>query len=369
MKKNLDQKKGSEESKESESSSSSKKAKHEVYTKGIFADPTYDITFKMLFANDAHKNILISLLNSLLGFTGDQEIQDVTIQSPELQKENASGVKGAVDVLCETKNGKKIAVEMQRQYKEYFLPRLLEYMSKIVSGQVMVGQSKQYHKELLDTYILAIGKDNIFKGIYEIASDTLFEKTVKPIIIETGQVIPGNKMCWKFFELRRFAQQHKDGTINKESSLKFQWLNFLLHCSEKEEIPEDMDPIIQEGYNIMKVAKWDSATRVLYWKQKADERSELLEAKRLQEEQYKHGFDSGQLKGEIKGEISKVKFSIKYKVPLKEIASDLQFLTHNKVKDKLEQNINYIQDHINDTDSDICEELGLLGELPVEDFI
>ena len=201
------------------------------------------------------------------------------------------------------------------------------------------------------------------------------------MIAEIGQVIPGNKMYWKFFELPRFAQQHKDGTINKGSSLKFQWLNFLLHCSEKEEVPEDMDSIIQEGYDIMKVAKWDSDTRTLYWKQKADERSELLESKRLQEEQYKHGFDNGfevgkkqaseksKLKGEIKGEISKVKSLIKYKVPLKEIASNLQFLTHNKVKEKLEQNINYIQDHINDTDSDICEELGLLGELPVEDFI
>ena len=231
MKRKTRSMKRAEEGKESESSSSSKKAKHEVHIPETFADPTYDVTFKMLFANDAHKNILISLLNSLLGFKGDQEIQDVKIKSPELQKESASGVKGAVDVLCETKNGKKIAVEMQRQYKDYFLPRMQEYMSKIISGEVMVGQSEQYHEVLVDTYILAIGKDNIFKGVYAIASDTLFEKTVMPMIAEIGQVIPGNKMYWKFFELPRFAQQHKDGTINKESSLKFQWLNFLLHCN------------------------------------------------------------------------------------------------------------------------------------------
>lgn len=50
---------------------------------------------------------------------------------------------------------------MQRQYKDYFLPRMQEYMSKIISGEVMVGQSEQYHEVLVDTYILAIGKDNI----------------------------------------------------------------------------------------------------------------------------------------------------------------------------------------------------------------
>ena len=32
-----------------------------------FADPTFDLTFKMLFGNENHKDILISLLNSLLG--------------------------------------------------------------------------------------------------------------------------------------------------------------------------------------------------------------------------------------------------------------------------------------------------------------
>ena len=141
-----------------------------------------------------------------------------------------------------------------------------------------------------------------------------------------------------------------------------------------------MDSIIQEGYDIMKVAKWDSDTRSLYWKQKADERSELLEAKRLQEEQYKHGFDNGfeagkkqasekaKLKGEIKGEIKNVKNLLKFKIEQDKILETLNFLLGNNKKEAV-TNVKYIQDHINDTDSDICEELGLLGELPVEDFI
>ena len=44
-----------------------------INMKEKFADPTFDLTFKMLFGNENHKDILISLLNSLLGFKGDKE--------------------------------------------------------------------------------------------------------------------------------------------------------------------------------------------------------------------------------------------------------------------------------------------------------
>ena len=50
----------------------------------VFADPTYDFTFKMLFGNEANKDILISVLNGLLNFRGNEQIEDVSIISNEL---------------------------------------------------------------------------------------------------------------------------------------------------------------------------------------------------------------------------------------------------------------------------------------------
>ena len=98
-----------------------KKKEGEVQTPEIFADPTYDITFKMLFGSDKNKDVLISLLNSLLDFKGEKQIVDVTINSSDLSVEGISDIKGAVDVLCTTRSHQKIAVEMQRKYKDYFL--------------------------------------------------------------------------------------------------------------------------------------------------------------------------------------------------------------------------------------------------------
>ena len=84
----------------------------------IFADPTFDLTFKMLFGNEKHTDILISLLNSLLGLEGDKEITEVEINSNELpvsffsSDKGESGISSSVDIVCTNKGKQKIAVEM-----------------------------------------------------------------------------------------------------------------------------------------------------------------------------------------------------------------------------------------------------------------
>ena len=82
----------------------------------------------------------------------------------------------------------------------------------------------------------------------------------------------------------------------------------------------------------------------------------------------KEGLAKGEVKGKIKGEISKVKALIKHQIPQESFISDLKFLTHDKVKDSFEKNISYIREHMGDTDSEICDELGLIGDLIIDDF-
>ena len=141
----------------------------------IFADPTYDVSFKMLFGCDENKDILISLLNSLLDFEDEKQIVDVTINASDFIVAGITDIQGAVDILCTTKTKQKIAVEMQRKYKEYFLPRSQEYMSKIIAGQVKEGEGQCYDTALMETYILAIEKENIFRGKYMLKDKKIFE--------------------------------------------------------------------------------------------------------------------------------------------------------------------------------------------------
>ena len=52
-----------------------------------FADPTYDTPFKKLFSQETHKDVLVSLLNSLLGFTGNKTIIEASVKAKAIIKE------------------------------------------------------------------------------------------------------------------------------------------------------------------------------------------------------------------------------------------------------------------------------------------
>ncbi len=299
-----------------------------------------------------------------MGFKGNKEIIEVEINTNELpisvfsSEKGQSGITSSVDILCTNKGKQRIAIEMQGQRTKYFLAREQEYMAKLIAGQVKEGQGKQYDEKVLETYIIVIGKANIFLGATALKDQKLFELDVVPMVMQTNEIVPGNKMHWKFFELPKFQASENYKHMNKASPLKEQWLEFLIDCSKQTEEP-DRNEIIKQGYEIMKVAKWDHDTQILYWKQKTN-MQDLIETQELLKQEE---FQKGKLKGEIKGEISKVKSLIKFKIAEEEIIKDLKFLTHQKVLDKLESNLRYIGEHVGDTDSQICEELGLLGDL------
>ena len=112
-------------------------------------------------------------------------IIDVKISSGELVVSNISnkkeemGITSAVDLLCINEGKQLIAIEIQGQKKNYFLTREQEYMAKLISGQVKEGEGKLYHDKVLETYIIVIGKANIFLGNTALRDQKLFEIDVK----------------------------------------------------------------------------------------------------------------------------------------------------------------------------------------------
>ena len=201
--------------------SNKKEMMQEIVEKEVFADPTLDVSFKMLFCQDKNKDILISLLNSLLNFKGKDIIIDVEINPSELIVSNISnkkeemGITSAVDILCTNIGKQQIAIEMQGQKQKYFLTREQEYMAKLISGQVKEGQGKQYHEKVLDTYIVVIAKNNMFVGNTALSDQSLFEIDVEPRIVQTGEKYPGNKMHWKFYELEKFKESNQYAKIKE----------------------------------------------------------------------------------------------------------------------------------------------------------
>lgn len=349
----------------------------------VFAEPTYDQTFKMLFCQKQEK-LLKHFLNHLLDFQDNKLIVSLKVIDPAVNNDDTEGVKSTVDVRCTTKEGKEIAVEMQRSYKQYFLPRTQEYMAKIVAGQVRKGESALYHLKMKDTYVLVIAKEDLFIRDYSLeqligTTDKEYEKTVVPYIVKLNQEIPGNKMHWKFFELQRFARQ-RDNISEEEiiKSPKLQWLDFFNNCGMMEKIPSNIDPIIKEAYKTMEMANWTPEQREKYWalkslevseaeerkKEKQEHEQEVEEAKQKSKQEGKiEGRKEGEQKGKLKGEISQIKTLIELEIPEDKIIPKLKFLTDSRVSDRLADNLSYIKEHMDETESVICDELGLCEAL------
>jgi predicted transposase/invertase (TIGR01784 family) len=380
----------------------------------IFADPTYDATFKMLFANNNHKDVLMSFLNNLLGFTGDNAIDslELSIIDPYLGTEYVSSIQSTIDVRCRTISGREISIEMQRKNKDYFIPRTQDYMAKLLSTQIKEGEGQQYHNKLHDTYILVLAKQNLFVGNYTLNGDSnaYYEKTFKPTCEELGhQEMPGNKMHWKFFELNKFKMHTKGTAVNNLDSIKEQWLDFLVNCNSNLTIPENLDDKIKEGYKIMKMANWNRDQIVSYYKLKANEYDEQITIentiKETEQKAFQEGLKKGKWEERLTSDIDKIKTGIKFNVKPEELTLNFNFKCLNKKRflekdwsqeqsekinkkvkrDELETKkvvgddenqklsklldiFEYVKDHQSEKSDAICSDLKLLGDLEVIDY-
>lgn len=356
----------------------------------VFAEPTFDLTFKMLFGNEKNQDVLISFLNNVLGFTGNKEILKVEINSNELLGDSDKSIQSSVDILCTNKGKQKIAIEMQRVYEDYFLAREQEYMSKIISQQVTSGQSSKYHEVMLDTYVIVIAKNNIFpdrcppkvkpdkkelldkynnkienfkkfEEVYNldkenIAEEIYYYKEVVPMIKGYNIEIPDNKMNWVFCELSKFKKQYKSTEVDGTCTVKEQWLDFLINAHEKRDIPGNLDKIVMRGYEIMKTVLIEEDTRILYWKEKRDRELYEQAQEEKSEKLFQDGFDKGKWKGEVKGEIGKIKMGIEAKWEDEKIIKKL-----HHVKDKLPQFKEYFNTHPEQMEIDDNESVIMSG--------
>ena len=96
----------------------------------VFADPKTDFVFKRVFGSEAHKGLLIELLNTLLELAGEHRIIDLTYLQPEQRPPVAELKLSVVDVKCRDAKGVQYVVEMQVLNVEAFEKRVVYNVSK-----------------------------------------------------------------------------------------------------------------------------------------------------------------------------------------------------------------------------------------------
>src|SRR5215468_6408955 len=105
----------------------------------VFADPKTDVVFKRIFGSEAHKDLLVALLNDLLELTGTHRIRSVEHFSLEQRVTAPKSKLSIVDVKCTTASGRRFVVEMQILPVDGFEKRVVYNPSKAYVMQLRDG--------------------------------------------------------------------------------------------------------------------------------------------------------------------------------------------------------------------------------------
>ena len=102
-------------------------------------DPKLDVVFKILFASEQNRDLLISLLTAVL--RPSSPIVSVEVLNPEMPKELVTDKGAVLDLRVRLADARLVDVEMQSSVHEGLRSRALYYWARMYCSQLGPGMS------------------------------------------------------------------------------------------------------------------------------------------------------------------------------------------------------------------------------------
>ncbi len=271
-------------------------------TKFRFINPFTDFGFKKIFGEEYNKDLLIDFLNSILNLASP--IVDVTYGSQEKLPPTIEDRKSIVDIYCESQDGSKFIVEMQKTKQLYFKDRSLLYASFPIVQQAKKGK---WNYKLSPVYVIAV-----LDFEYEDESDSnKYIHDVRLFDVVSNKVFY-DKLILLYIEMPRFRKKLEELETNED-----RWLYFLKNLPDMDERPAELSgKIFEKAFEQAEIANYTKdeynayiASLDYYWCNYAD-----MDTARQE------GIKEGIKEGEYKTVYSFVK---KGRMTIEEAASDI----------------------------------------------
>ncbi len=209
-----------------------------------------DFAFKKLFGTEANKELLISFLNALLH--GKEEIRDLTYLNTEHLGGQEYDRKAVFDVYCETVDGSKILVEMQKAEQQYFKDRSIFYSTFPIRDQAVKGHEWNYQL----TAVYTIG---ILNFCFDDTNPDYFHHEVKLLDTQTKEVFY-DKLTYVYLEMPKFTKQEQE--LN---TLFDKWLYAIKNLSRLMERPATLqEQVFTQLFQAAEIAQFNPQERVDY---------------------------------------------------------------------------------------------------------
>ena len=241
-----------------------------------YINPYTDFGFKRLFGTEPNKEILISFLNALFEQETDPQLEKHVITDLTYLPGEHLGIletdrRAVFDVYCETESGKKIIVEMQNSYQQFYKDRSIYYASIPIHEQGLKGA---WNYSLNAVYVVSImnfsfAQDTFSSLESEVQSSSVPQDLNGPTRYYHSQVmlmdtrrktIFSDKLTLLFIETKKFNKLESDLRTPLDK-----WIYLLKNISDLMEQPKSIsEPVFTHFLEQAEIARFTPDERRRY---------------------------------------------------------------------------------------------------------
>ena len=260
--------------------------------------PRVDLAFKKIFGVEENKDLLISLINSIVG--PEDQVAEITLLNPYNPKNFQNDKLSILDIKAKGNDGKMFNIEIQVADEADYDKRALYYWAKVYSGQLMGSEDYTTLNKAIGIHILnftsIVDSDkyhNVF-NIREKDSNLEYFKDLELHTIELKKFCPSTKEALSEFVLRI------------KSALDI-WLAFLTRNDllNKHDLPKALNnPSLKKALEVIDEINFNTEERMAYEDRLGWLRMEASAFKKYEDKGFEKGMEEGEHIGLEKGKLA-----------------------------------------------------------------
>jgi len=275
--------------------------------------PRVDLAFKKIFGVEENKDLLISLINSIVG--AEDQVSEVTLLNPYNPKNFKTDKLSILDIKATNQDGKRFNIEIQISDEADYDKRALYYWAKIYTEQLKVAEDYSKLTKAIGIHILN------FTSIPEVKKyHNVFHITEK----ETG-LLYFKDLELHTIELKKFSDSSDEelaDIVAKVKNALDMWLAFLTRNDLliADNLPKELnDPNLKKAINVLSVMNFTPEEREAY--------EDHLKWLRIEANTIKNYEQRGEIRGRAEGENKKAIEIAKKMLSKNHSISDISDLT------------------------------------------
>jgi predicted transposase/invertase (TIGR01784 family) len=266
----------------------------------VTISPRVDIAFKKIFGVEENKDLLLSLINSIV--SEEDQVAEVTLLNPYNARNFYQEKLSILDIKARSESGKRYNIEIQISDEADYDKRALYYWAKLYTEQLKTGDDYAFLSKAIGIHILnftSILNVDKYHNVFHITEKETGLVYFKDLELHTIELT-------KFF--KNASAELSDMGVMVKNSLDM-WVAFLTRHDvlndawHKKQLPSTLnDPILQKALNVLDVMNFAPDEREAYEGQLKWFMIEANTLRKSREEGRKEGEQIGIAKGREEGE-------------------------------------------------------------------